>query len=363
MRPFYGLGTSVLCITNSTIHKMKKIVFIVFASSILFACGNKKQNSEGTDSTASETSIKVDGSSTVYPISEAVSEEFEIENPAVKITANASGTGAGFKKFIRNEIDVTGASRPIKATEDADCAKNNIQYLEIPIAYDGLAVVVSKENTWVDHLTVEELKKIWEPAAKSTITHWDQVRAGWPHEKINLYGAGTESGTFDYFTEAIVGEARACRTDYTASEDDNGLVSGVSGDKYSLGYFGYAYYFENQDKLKLVALDDKNDANGKGAIAPSKETIENGTYQPLSRPLLIYINKTSAARPEVTKYVNFYIDNASTLVPETGYVALSPEAYKLVKARFAAGTTGSLFLTLKSTIGVKLEEILQSTQH
>ena len=341
---------------------MKKIVFIVFASAILLSCGSKEQKSEGADTT-SATSIKVDGSSTVFPISEAVSEEFENENPSVKITANASGTGAGFKKFIRNEIDVTGASRPIKASEDADCAKNNIQYLEIPIAYDGLAIVVSKENTWVDFLTVEELKKIWEPAAKGTVTHWDHVRKGWPHEKINLYGAGTESGTFDYFTEAIVGEARSCRTDYTASEDDNGLVSGVAGDKYSLGYFGFAYYFENQDKLKLVSLDDKDDTNGKGPIAPSMETIVNGTYQPLSRPLLIYINKTSATRPEVTQYVNYYIDNAPTLVPETGYVALSPEAYKLVKARFAAGTTGSLFLTLKTTVGVKLEELLQSTQH
>lgn len=341
---------------------MKKIVFIVFASALMLSCGSKEQKTEGADST-SATSIKVDGSSTVFPISEAVSEEFEIENPTVQITANASGTGAGFKKFIRNEIDVTGASRPIKASEDADCAKNNIQYLEIPIAYDGLAIVVSKENTWVDFLTVAELKKIWEPAAKGTITHWDQVRAGWPHEKINLYGAGTESGTFDYFTEAIVGEARSCRTDYTASEDDNGLVSGVAGDKYSLGYFGFAYYFENQDKLKIVPLDDKDETNGKGPIAPSFETIVNGTYQPLSRPLLIYINKTSAARPEVTNYVNYYIDNAPTLVKETGYVPLSAEAYKLVKARFTAGTTGSLFLTLKTTVGVKLEEILQSTQH
>lgn len=339
---------------------MKKLIFIVFVAAFLSSCGGgaKTENAGASE----KTSIKVDGSSTVFPISEAVSEEFEIENPTVQITANASGTGAGFKKFIRNEIDVTGASRPIKASEDKDCAANNIQYLEIPIAYDGLAIVVSKENTWADNLTVAELKKIWEPAAKGTITHWDQVRAGWPHEKINLYGAGTESGTFDYFTEAIVGEARSCRTDYTASEDDNGLVSGVAGDKYSLGYFGYAYFFENQDKLKLVAIDDTDDANGKGAVLPTIETIVNGTYQPLSRPLLIYINKVSSERPEVKKFVNYYIDNAQTLVPETGYVALSPEAYKLVKARFETGTTGSLFLTLKTTVGVKLEEILQTPQ-
>ncbi len=339
---------------------MKKIVFIVFVSALLSSCGSGSEKTAASET--KETAIKLDGSSTVFPISEAVAEEFELENKNIKVTANASGTGAGFKKFIRNEIDVTGASRPIKASEDKDCAANKIQYLEIPIAYDGLAIVVSKENTWVDYLTVEELKKIWEPAAKGTVTHWDHVRAGWPHEKINLYGAGTESGTFDYFTEAIVGEARSCRTDYTASEDDNGLVSGVAGDKYSLGYFGYAYFFENQDKLKLVAIDDKNDANGKGAVLATNETIVNGTYQPLSRPLLIYINKTSSTKPEVAQFVNYYIDNAPTLVPETGYVALSPEAYKLVKARFNAGTTGSLFLTLKTTVGVKLEEILKTTQ-
>ncbi|MBC7451205.1 MAG: PstS family phosphate ABC transporter substrate-binding protein [Cytophagales bacterium] len=342
---------------------MKKIIFLALATSFMVACGGKKQSSEGTDSTsASSGSVKIDGSSTVFPISEAVAEEFEKANKGIKVTANASGTGAGFKKFIRNEIDISGASRPIKASEDKDCAANKIEYIEVPVAYDGLAIVVSKENTWVDFLTVAELKKLWEPSAKGTITHWDQVRTGWPHEKINLYGAGTESGTFDYFTEAIVGEAKSCRTDYTASEDDNGLVSGVAGDKYALGYFGYAYFFENQDKLKIVPIDDQNDANGKGAVTPDEKTIVDGSYQPLSRPLLIYVNKASAARPEVASFVHYYIDNATTLVPETGYVPLSPEAYKLVKARFDAGTSGSLFLTLKTTVGVKLEEVLQSTQ-
>lgn len=331
---------------------MKRILLFILGLTLIASCAKKKDDS----------SIKVDGSSTVFPISEAVAEEFEHEHKDVNVTANASGTGAGFKKFIRNEIDVTGASRPIKASEDKDCAAHNIQYVEIPIAYDGLAVVVSKENTWVDFLTCEELKKIWEPAAKGKITHWDHVRAGWPHEKINLYGAGTESGTFDYFTEAIVGEARSCRTDYTASEDDNGLVSGVAGDKYSLGYFGYAYFYENQDKLKLIPIDDKNDENGKGPILASNETIVNGTYQPLSRPLLIYINKKSFEKPEVANFVHYYIDNASTLVPETGYIALSSKAYTLVKARVTSGTTGSLFLTLKTTVGVKLEEVLKTTQ-
>jgi phosphate transport system substrate-binding protein len=336
---------------------MKKILLISFVAVMISSCGNK-ENSESVRNS----SIKVDGSSTVFPITEAVAEEFENANKGIKITANASGTGAGFKKFIRNEIDISGASRPIKESEDKACKENNIEYIEIPIAYDGLAVVISKENTWVDFLTVAELKKIWEPSAKGVITHWDQIRKGWPHEKINLYGAGTESGTFDYFTEAIVGEARSCRPDYTASEDDNALVSGVAGDKYSLGYFGYAYFYENQDKLKLVPIDDQKDDNGKGPILATTETIVNGTYQPLSRPLLIYINKESSKRPEVANFVNYYIDKAPTLVPETGYVALSPEAYKLVTARFTSGTTGSLFLTLKTTVGVKLEEVLKATQ-
>jgi phosphate transport system substrate-binding protein len=346
---------------------MKKIILIVSALALLTSCGeNKKSDTSQSDTSRSEksqdASIKIDGSSTVFPVTEAVAEEFEKENQNTKVTANASGTGAGFKKFIRNEIDISGASRPIKESEDKACKESNIVYLEIPIAYDGLAVVISKENTWVDFLTVAELKKIWEPSAKGTITHWDQVRKGWPHEKINLYGAGTESGTFDYFTEAIVGEARSCRPDYTASEDDNALVSGVAGDKYSLGYFGYAYFFENKDKLKLVPIDDQKDDNGKGPILATTETIVNGTYQPLSRPLFIYINKESSKRPEVASFVNYYIDQAPTLVPETGYVALSPEAYKLVKARFTSGTTGSLFLTLKTTVGVKLEEVLKATQ-
>lgn len=331
---------------------MKKILLFILGLTLIASCAKKKDDS----------SVKVDGSSTVFPISEAVAEEFENDNRAIHVIANASGTGAGFKKFIRNEIDITGASRPIKESEDKDCAAHNIQYLEIPIAYDGLAIVVSKENTWVDFLTCDELKKIWEPAAKNKVTHWDHVRSGWPHKKINLYGAGTESGTFDYFTEAIVGEARSCRTDYTASEDDNGLVSGVAGDKYSLGYFGYAYFYENQDKLKLIPIDDKNDENGKGPISASNETIVNGTYQPLSRPLLIYINKKSCERKEVYSFVNYYIDNATILVPETGYIPLSPEAYKLVKARFVAGTAGSLFLTLKTMVGIKLEEVLKPTK-
>jgi phosphate transport system substrate-binding protein len=347
---------------------MKKIIFLALSSTLLFACGGEKKSTEGTDSTKTATeapsgaSIKIDGSSTVFPISEAVSEEFEKANTDIHVTANSSGTGAGFKKFIRNEIDITGASRPIKASEDKECTEKQIAYFEIPVAYDGLAIVVNKENKWVDYMTVEELKKLWEPSAKGTIMYWNQIRASWPKEKINLYGAGTESGTFDYFTEAIVGEAKSCRPDYTGSEDDNVLVGGVAGDKYALGYFGYAYFFENQDKLKIVPIDDKNDANGKGAVTPDNETIVNGTYQPLSRPLLIYVNKASAAKPEVTNFVNYYLDQAPVLVPETGYVPLSPEAYKLVKERFAAGTTGSLFLTLKTTVGVKLEEVLKSTQ-
>ncbi|HSZ72854.1 MAG TPA: substrate-binding domain-containing protein, partial [Cytophagaceae bacterium] len=231
--------------------------------------------------------------------------------------------------------------------------------IELPVAYDGLAVVVSKENTWVDQLTVAELKKLWEPDAQGKITHWNQIRPNWPKEEIHLFGAGTQSGTFDYFTEAIVGKAKACRGDYTASEDDNVLVQGISTDKLSLGFFGLDYYLENKDRLKLVAIDDQNDANGKGAILPSAQTVKDATYQPLSRPLFIYINKASIEKPGVDSYVNFYLDNAEKLVAESGYVPLTNDIYALIKKRYEKGITGSVFLNLKSGVGIKLEELFK----
>lgn len=302
---------------------MKK--FVVLASAIvmgftLFSCGSK---SPSTEESKLSGEIKIDGSSTVYPITEAIAEEFRRNQPDVKVSIGVSGTGGGFKKFSRNESDINDASRPIKDEEAQTCKENNISYIQLTIAIDGLAVIVNKENTWVDHITVEELKKIWEPAAQGTITKWSQIRAGWPDEPFNLYGPGVASGTYDYFTEAIVGKSGSSRGDFTASEDDNVLVQGISGDKNALGFFGLAYFEENQDNLKLIGVD-----NGSGVVIPTPETVKNGTYAPLSRPIFIYVSNAAAKRPEVVKFVNFYLENASTLVPDVGYIALPDAEYK-----------------------------------
>jgi len=274
-------------------------------------------------------SIRIDGSSTVYPVTEAVAEEFRAEAPDVAVTIGLSGTGGGFKKFARKETDISNASRPIKAAEADDAKQAGLEYIELEVAYDGLAVVVNPQNTWVDYLTVEELKKIWEPAAQETVTNWSQVRAGFPDQKLSLYGAGTASGTFDYFTEAIVGETASSRGDYMASEDDNVLVQGVSGDKGALGFFGLAYFTENAAKLKLVPVD-----SGSGPVAPTDETVMNDTYKPLSRPLYIYVSSEAAKRPEVVRFVEFYLENAGTLAPEVGYVALPSEEYQKQLEKF-----------------------------
>ena len=300
--------------------------------------------------------IKIDGSSTVYPITEAVAEEFGQKNPGVRITVGISGTGGGFKKFIAGETDISDASRPIKASEVEQLKVNKIDYIELPIAHDALTIVVNTQNTWATSMTVAELKKLWEPEAQGKITRWNQIRAEWPNEPIKLFGAGTDSGTFDYFTEAIVGKEKASRGDYTASEDDNVLVQGVASDKYALGYFGMAYYQENKAKLKAVSIDDGKDANGKGAIAPSSETVLASTYQPLSRPLFIYVRKDAADRPEVREFVSFYLQNGTSLTKEVGYVPLSENIYKVALGRFNDRITGSLFQT-GSEVGVSLETI------
>ncbi|KKM10580.1 hypothetical protein SY88_13000 [Clostridiales bacterium PH28_bin88] len=265
--------------------------------------------------------IKIDGSSTVYPISEGVAEEFMKLHKEVQVTVGFSGTGGGFKKFTAGETDISDASRPIKDAEKEAAKTNGIEYIEMPIAYDGISVVVNKDNNWVDSMTVEELKKLWEPESK--ITKWNQIRPEWPDMEIKLYGPGTDSGTFEYFTEAIVGEAKKSRGDYTASEDDNQLVTGVSGDKGALGYFGYAYYLENKDKLKIVAVD-----GGNGPVVPSSDTINNGTYKPLSRPIFIYPSKKSLERPEVKEFVKYYLTEGVKIIPEVGYVPMPDSVYK-----------------------------------
>jgi len=266
--------------------------------------------------------VKVDGSSTVFPITEAAAEEFRAVQPDVQVTVGVSGTGGGMKKFTAGEIDIANASRKIKEKEAAAAKEKGIEYVEIPIAYDGLSVVVSKDNTFVDKLTVDELKKIWEPDSKVKL--WSDVRAEWPKEEIKLYGPGTDSGTFEYFTEAVVGEAKKSRADYTASEDDNVLVQGIAGDKNSLGYFGYAYFEENADKLKLVPIDS---GDGK-AVTPSVDTIKDGSYKPLSRPLFIYVSKASLQKPEVKEFTKFYIENAGNLAKSVFYVPLEETKYK-----------------------------------
>ena len=302
--------------------------------------------------------ITVDGSSTVFPITEAAAEEFQRAHAGMRITVGISGTGGGFQKFCRGEIDLADASRPIRPTEAAACAKAGVQFIEIPVAYDGLAVVVNPKNTWATSMTVAELRKMWEPAAQGQIMRWSQVRAGWPDRELHLFGAGVDSGTFDYFTEAIAGKEGQSRGDYTSSEDDNVIVQGVSGDENALGYFGYAYYEENRDKLKLVAIDDGDDANGKGPILPSPETVENGTYRPLSRPIFIYPKVKSLDRPEVKSFIDFYLTKGIPLVREVGYIPLKDREYEIVRRRFNRRKTGSMYQGTDSHSQMTLEQRL-----
>lgn len=301
---------------------------------------------------AAEKMIKIDGSSTVYPITEAVAEEFQ-KAKKIKVTVGESGTGGGFKKFCRGEIDIADASRPITQKEMDACKEAGIQYIELPIAFDALTVVVNSKNDWVKSLTVDELKKIWEPGSK--VKNWKQVNSVYPDKALSLFGPGTASGTFDYFTEAINGKSKASRTDYTPSEDDNVIVQGVSGNMAGMGYFGLAYYEENKDKLKAVPVAAKA---GGPAVLPSVATVMDGTYQPLSRPIFIYVNATSAAfKPEVKAFVNFYLEQAPTLVKEVQYVPLTTEDYAAVKDHFKALKPGTGFGG-KNEVGIKVKDLI-----
>ncbi|MES2874243.1 MAG: PstS family phosphate ABC transporter substrate-binding protein [Bacteroidota bacterium] len=302
--------------------------------------------------------INIDGSSSVYPLTEAVAEEFRKIEPDIRVTVGISGTGGGFKKFLRGETDISNASRPISESELKISRENGIEFIEIPVSYDGMAIVVSPKNDFVDYITVDELKKMWAPESQDKINTWKQVRASWPDVPLNLYGAGTSSGTYDFFTEAINGKAKASRGDYTASEDDNVLVQGVSSDQYGLGYFGLAYYSENKGKLKLVPVKVNSGAE---AITPTKLTVESGQYQPLSRPEFIYVNVKSAANPHVKMFVKFYLQHAAKLAEEVGYVALPAAAYKMSLERFRNNTKGSVFEN-KSTVGANLLELLSGTK-
>ncbi|MBA3949219.1 MAG: PstS family phosphate ABC transporter substrate-binding protein [Acidobacteria bacterium] len=335
---------------------MKRVLSVVAISVSIAACGGGDPQ---PGSNAAPSVIAIDGSSTVFPIGEAVAEEFQRANAGSRVTVGTSGTGGGFQKFCRGETDMSNASRPIKATEADACRAAGIEFIEIPVAYDGLSVIVNPKNTWVTSMTAAELRKIWQPEAQGRITRWSHVRQGWPDREIRLYGPGTDSGTFDYFTEAINGKAQASRGDFTASEDDNVLVQGVSGDENALGYFGFAYYEENKDRLKLVPIDDENPANGTGPILPSPETVRDGSYSPLSRPMFMYVNKAKLSRPEVKAFVDFMLNNGGALIRDVGYVPLSDTEQQLVKDRWAAGTTGTIYTG--AAHGASLESLLKGT--
>jgi phosphate transport system substrate-binding protein len=321
------------------------------------ASGSDPKASATVSSSAESAVIAIDGSSTVFPITEAVAEEFRAHNPA-RVTIGVSGTGGGFKKFCSGETAMSGASRPIKPSEVSLCKEKSIDYIELPVAYDGITLVVNPANDWAAHMTVAELKALFRPEAQDQVKRWSQVRTGWPDQEIHLFGAGVDSGTYDYFTAAVVGTEHSSRGDFTSSEDDNVLVQGVAMDKLALGFFGYAYYAENQAKLKLVAIDDEKDENGKGPVAPSPTTVIDGTYSPLSRPIFLYVSRAAAGRPEVNAFIQFYLEQAPKLVSEVGYIPLPERAYALAKKRFDGRVVGSVFGGAGSRVGVSVEALL-----
>jgi len=312
------------------------------------ACGSKSSDADV---------IRIDGSSTVFPITQAVAEAFQKKSSA-RLTVGVSGTGGGFKKFCSGERDIIGASRPIKASEVALCAKNAVEYIELPVAYDGITVVVHADNDWVDAMTVAELKRLWEPAAQGKITRWSDLRDEWPDEEIHLFGAGVASGTYDYFTKAVVGTEHSSRGDFTNSEDDNVLVQGISTDRLALGFFGFAYFAENRDSLKVIAVRANE---GSAAVTPSFETVADGSYQPLSRPIFLYVNRDRALRTTVADFVRFYVGTGRELIGDVGYIPLPDRAYDLTLQRFAARKPGSVFNGTGANVGVSVEELLPRT--
>jgi phosphate transport system substrate-binding protein len=323
---------------------MKRISYLVVASAFVAAAPAFAQQI-----------VKIDGSSTVFPVTEAVAEDFQkAKKQQVKVTVGISGTGGGFKKFCRGETDISNASRPILKAEMADCAKAGIEYFELPVAFDALTVVVNPKNSFIRQLTVAEMKRMWEPAAQGKVTRWNQVNPQWPDQPMKLFGPGADSGTFDYFTEAVVGKSKSSRGDFTASEDDNVLVQGVSRDVNGLGYFGYAYYIENKDKLKAVPI-----VNDKGqAVEPSMEAVLKGTYTPLARPIFIYVNSKSLAKPEVKEFVEYYMKNGAKLAQEVKYVPLPDSAYKTALEHVQKGKKGTVFGGV-AEVGVTIEELLR----
>jgi phosphate transport system substrate-binding protein len=306
--------------------------------------------------------VVVDGSSTVFPISDAVAAQFQRAQPVkidVKVPVGVSGTRGGFRKFCAGKADVTGASRPINAEEAALCVKGGVEYIELPIAYDALAVVVNAKNSWATSITTAELKKIWEPAADGKLLKWSQVREGWPDKELHLFGAGLDSGTYDYFTLAIVGQARSSRQDFTSSEDDNVLLKQLEADELALGFFGFAYFQKSQGRLKALSIDDGNAENGAGATAPSADAVRSGAYQPLSRPLLLYVASSAMKRREVMLFVDYYLAKGARHVERVGYVPLPERAYVWAQKRAVSGTTGSILGAEGSLVGVSIDQLMQ----
>ena len=330
---------------------------VVALTSIGIGCSKGEDTSGTTGTTGTPVAasslkgeIKIDGSSTVFPISQAVAEEFGKAHSGVNVTVGSSGTSGGFKKFISGEVDICNASRPIAAEEVAKLKEAGVEFVELPVAFDGLSVVVNPENTWAETLTVAELKKMWEPDSK--INNWKDIRPGFPDEPIKLFGAGTDSGTFDYWTEAIMGKKGASRQDAQVSEDDNVLVQGVAGEKGGLGYFGFAYYMENKGKVKIVKID-----GGKGPIEPNEASINDGTYAPLSRPLFIYVSKKALERGEVKEFIKYYLSSdGRKLASEVGYVALPDKAYEMAQKHADELKTGTRFAG--NIVGLKIEDVL-----
>jgi phosphate transport system substrate-binding protein len=306
---------------------MKKLIIVFFITIAVSSCGEKKEKIENGQEVLSG-SIAIDGSGTVFPVSEAVAEEFRKVEPKVKVTVGESGTGGGFNKFSTGVTDISDASRNIKDKEIELCKENGIDYIRLTVALDGISICVNKNNTWAKTMTTEELKKLWEPNSK--IKKWNDLRPDWPNKEINLYGPNTSHGTYDFFTEEIMGKSGASRTDYNAVSDYNVAVQGLIKDTYALGYFGLSYYEENKENLGIVAVDN----NGKGAVLPSLETVASNDYSPLSRSLYIFVSKKSAQRKEVQKFVRFYLESAPQLSKEVGYVPMDKEGYDAQKKSF-----------------------------
>ena len=337
------------------------VISLLAAAALLAACGGKPEPAAPATGAAPASSptpsgvVQIDGSSTVYPITEAIAEEFQAAHAGgARVTVGVSGTGGGFKKFCRGELDISNASRPIQQIEMDECAKAGIRYYELPVAFDALTVVVNPANPLTE-VSVDQLKRMWEPAAQGQVMRWNQVDPAWADAPLALYGAGSDSGTFDYFTEAVVGKAKSSRGDFTASEDDNTLVQGVAQDANAIGYFGYAYYAENQDKLKALAIAPQA---GAPAVMPSRENVIGGSYQPLSRPLFIYVSEQAYARPEVKGFIDFYFANAVRMADETGYVPLPEGAYATIKQHIVDGKFGTVFAGQPAT-GVTVESLLE----